>query len=74
MSCCRCFCEEIDYQILHKTLFVVGVPESVLADKIEPFEEEFPGSIKLAVLATTGDGATAPDFAREAFGRPYGRY
>ena len=35
--------EEIDYQILHKTLFVVGVPESVLADKIEPFEDDFQG-------------------------------
>ena len=46
--------EEIDYQILHKTLFVVGVPESVLADKIEPFEEEFPGSIKLAYLPRPG--------------------
>ena len=34
--------EEIDYQIIHKTLFVVGVPESVLADKIEPFDSEFP--------------------------------
>ena len=46
--------EEIDYQILHKTLFVVGVPESVLADKIEPFDEEFPGSIKLAYLPRPG--------------------
>ena len=45
---------EIDYQILHKTLFVVGVPESVLADKIEPFEDEFPGSIKLAYLPRPG--------------------
>ena len=46
--------EEIDYQILHKTLFVVGVPESVLADKIEPFEDKFPGSIKLAYLPRPG--------------------
>ena len=46
--------EEIDYQIIHKTLFVVGVPESVLADKIEPFESEFPGSIKLAYLPRPG--------------------
>ena len=46
--------EEIDYQIIHKTLFVVGVPESVLADKIEPFDSEFPGSIKLAYLPRPG--------------------
>ena len=45
---------EIDYQIIHKTLFVVGVPESVLADKIEPFESEFPASIKLAYLPRPG--------------------
>ena len=46
--------EEIDYQIIHKTLFVVGVPESVLADKIEPFEFKFPNSIKLAYLPRPG--------------------
>ena len=46
--------EEIDYQIIHKTLFVVGVPESVLADKIEPVDHEFPPSIKLAYLPRPG--------------------
>jgi nicotinamide-nucleotide amidase len=46
--------DEIDYQILHHTLFVVGVPESVLADRIEPLEEEFAPSIKLAYLPKPG--------------------
>ena len=46
--------DEIDYQIIHHTLFVVGVPESVLADRIEPFEGEFAPSIKLAYLPKPG--------------------
>jgi nicotinamide-nucleotide amidase len=46
--------EEIDYQIVHKTLFVVGVPESVLADKIEPHDHKFPPSVKLAYLPRPG--------------------
>ena len=46
--------EEINYQILHKTLFVVGVPESVLADKIEPVDDQFAASVKLAYLPRPG--------------------
>jgi nicotinamide-nucleotide amidase len=46
--------DEIDYQIIHHTLFVVGVPESVLADRIEPLEGEFAPSIKLAYLPKPG--------------------
>ena len=46
--------EEIDYQILHKTLFVVGVPESVLADKIEPVDNQFASSVNLAYLPRPG--------------------
>lgn len=46
--------DEIDYQILHHTLFVVGIPESVLADRIEPLEDQFPASIKLAYLPKPG--------------------
>lgn len=46
--------DEIDYQIIHRTLFVVGVPESVLADRIEPLEGEFAPSIKLAYLPKPG--------------------
>jgi nicotinamide-nucleotide amidase len=46
--------DEIDYQIKHKTLFVVGVPESVLADQIEPYEGNFPENIKLAYLPKPG--------------------
>jgi nicotinamide-nucleotide amidase len=46
--------DEIDYQIKHKTLFVVGIPESVLADQIEPHESKFPENIKLAYLPKPG--------------------
>ena len=46
--------DEIDYQIKHKTLFVVGIPESVLADQIEPHETKFPENIKLAYLPKPG--------------------
>jgi nicotinamide-nucleotide amidase len=46
--------DEIDYQIKHKTLFVVGIPESVLADQIEPYESDFPENIKLAYLPKPG--------------------
>lgn len=46
--------EKINYQIQHKTQFVVGVPESVLADRIEPVEHLFPQTIKLAYLPKPG--------------------
>lgn len=46
--------DEIDYQIIHHTMFVVGIPESVLADKIEPHDHLFPASVKLAYLPKPG--------------------
>ncbi len=46
--------DSIDFQIRHKTQFVVGVPESVIADRIEPFEHLLPENVKLAYLPKPG--------------------
>lgn len=46
--------ERINFQIRHKTQFVVGIPESVLADRIEPFEHLLPHNVKLAYLPKPG--------------------
>jgi nicotinamide-nucleotide amidase len=46
--------DEVDFQILHHTMFVVGIPESVMADLIEPVDHQFAPSIKLAYLPKPG--------------------
>lgn len=38
------------YQIVYKTLSIVGVPESIIADKIDEIESNLPEDIKLAYL------------------------
>ena len=40
--------------IVHKTILTQGVPESILADIIAPWELELPGTIKLAYLPSEG--------------------
>jgi nicotinamide-nucleotide amidase len=40
--------------IYHRTLLTVGIPESVLADKISAFENNLPVQVKLAYLPSLG--------------------
>ena len=40
--------------ILHKNILTTGVPESILANKIEPWEKALPATIKLAYLPSPG--------------------
>lgn len=40
--------------IYHRTLLTVGIPESVLADKISDFEDNLPEQVKLAYLPSLG--------------------
>jgi nicotinamide-nucleotide amidase len=40
--------------IYHRTLLTVGIPESVLADKISEFEDNLPEHVKLAYLPSLG--------------------
>lgn len=40
--------------IVHKTVMTMGIPESVLANKIEYWEDHLPGNIKLAYLPQPG--------------------
>ncbi len=40
--------------IVHKTVMTIGVPESVLANKIENWEDQLPNNIKLAYLPQPG--------------------
>jgi nicotinamide-nucleotide amidase len=40
--------------IVHKTVMTIGVPESVLAKKIENWEDQLPNNIKLAYLPQPG--------------------
>ena len=39
-----------NYSIVHRTITVVGVPESLLADQIEAIEDSLPSHLKLAYL------------------------
>jgi len=41
-------------EIIHKTLFTQGIPESVLATRIETWETNLPSNIKLAYLPRPG--------------------
>jgi nicotinamide-nucleotide amidase len=41
-------------KIVHKTVHVIGIPESMLADKLEDFENNLPGFIHLAYLPSPG--------------------
>jgi len=44
----------VEYQIFHKMIRTVGIPESKLADLILDWESDLPESIKLAYLPTLG--------------------
>ena len=40
----------ITQSIVHKTVLTIGLPESMLAEKIEKWEDALPNFIKLAYL------------------------
>lgn len=44
----------IDKVLVHKTLLTQGVPESILAEKLEPFEDGLPACLSLAYLPSPG--------------------
>ncbi|MCC5916298.1 MAG: competence/damage-inducible protein A [Cryomorphaceae bacterium] len=44
----------IHQEMVHRTLLTQGVPESILADKLQEFEDQLPPDIKLAYLPSPG--------------------
>ena len=44
----------IDKVLVHRTLLTQGVPESILAEKLEPFEDSLPDCLSLAYLPSPG--------------------
>ncbi len=43
-----------NYKIIHKTINIIGIPESVLAEKISEWEQKLPNEISLAYLPSPG--------------------
>ena len=44
----------LDKVLVHRTLLTQGVPESILAEKLEPFEDSLPECLSLAYLPSPG--------------------